>query len=157
MTDNPGPDAFLSGFDVAEREILSKIASKKQFKAGETIFLQGEDANGFYLIETGLVSLNYELPGKRRIEIQQLGPGEVLGWSWLTEPHKWRFGASAIEDVAASFFRTLDVRKQCARDPKLGYVLMERIADALIQRLQATRHKLLVYAQRASGEDAQIC
>lgn len=157
MTDNLRPDPFLPGFDAAEREILSKIASKKQFKAGQTIFRQGEEANGFYLIETGLVSLDYELPGKRRIEIQQLRPGEVLGWSWLTEPYKWKFGATAVEDVTASFFRTADVREQCARDPKLGYVLMERIARSLIERLQATRHKLLVYVQRASGEDAQIC
>lgn len=157
MINNPQSAAFLSGFGAAERETLSKIASQKQFKMGETIFRQGEEADGFYLIETGLVSLDYELPGKRRIEIQQLGAGEVLGWSWLTEPYKWKFGASAVENVTASFFRTADVREQCARDPKLGYVLMERIARSLIERLQATRHKLLVYVQRASGEDAQIC
>ena len=33
----------------------------------------------------------------------------------------------------------------------------EKFALALMERLQATRHKLLVFAQRASGEDAQIC
>jgi CRP-like cAMP-binding protein len=157
MADNLKSDAFLSSFDAAQRETLLKIANRKQFKAGQSIFRQGEEANGFYLIESGLVSLDYELPQKRRIEIQQLGPGEVLGWSWLSKPYKWKFGATAIDDVTAGFFPSADVREQCERDPKLGYALMERIAHALTERLQATRHKLLVFAQRASGEDAQIC
>jgi CRP/FNR family transcriptional regulator, cyclic AMP receptor protein len=157
MADNLKSNVFLSGFDTAERETLAKIASKKKFAAGKAIFREGEQADGFYVIETGLVSLDYALPSKRHIQIQELGPGEVLGWSWLAEPYKWKFGATAAEDVTASFFSAADIREQCTRDPKLGYILMERIALALMERLQATRHKLLVYAQRASGEDAQIC
>lgn len=157
MADDLKPSDFLSGFDAPERETLAKIARRKQFKADQSIFCQGEDANGFYVIETGLVSLDYALPHERQIQLQQLGPGEILGWSWLSEPCKWKFGATAIDDVTASFFSAADVRDQCARDPRLGYVLMERIALALMERLQATRHKLLVYVQRASGEDAQVC
>ena len=157
MSNNPKSNGFLSGFDAAEREVLSRMAQKKKFTAGKPIIRQGEEADGFYVVETGLVRLDYAMPRKRHIEIQQVRPGEVLGWSWLSEPCKWKFGATAIGDVTASFFPAADVREQCARDPKLGYVLMERIALALMERLQATRHKLLVYAQRASGEDAQIC
>ena len=157
MADDVKSNSLLSGFDPAERETLTKIAQKKKFTAGKSIFRQGEEASGFYVIETGLVSLDYALPLKRHIQIQQLGPGEVLGWSWLSEPYKWKFGATALDNVSANFFSAAAVREQCARDPKLGYILMEHIALALVQRLQATRHKLLVYAQRASGEDAQIC
>ena len=104
---------------------MARIAKKKKFTAGKSIFRQGEEADGFYVIETGLVSLDYALPHKRHIHIQQLGPGEVLGWSWLAEPYQWKFGATAIEDVNASFFPGTQVREQCARDPKLGYALMK--------------------------------
>ncbi len=148
---------FLKNFEPAQRETLSRIAMPRQFKAGQNIFRQRDAADGFYLIEAGLVSLDYELPHRRSIQIQQLGPGEVLGWSWLAEPYQWKFGATAIEDVTASFFSAAQVREECARDPKLGYALMQQFAFALMERLQATRHKLLVFAQRASGEDAQIC
>lgn len=157
MTDDLNSIDFFSGFDAAERETLAKIVRRKQFKTGESIFRQGEKADGFYVIENGRVSLDYALPHNRQIQLQQLGRGEILGWSWLTEPCKWKFGATAIDNVTTSFFSAVDVRNQCERDPKLGYVLMERIALALIERLQATRHKLLVYVQRAGGEDAQIC
>jgi CRP-like cAMP-binding protein len=157
MADNLKSSDFLSGFDAAERETLAKIATRKQFKVGQPIFRQGEKADGFYVIEKGLVSLDYALPRQRHIMIQQLEPGEVLGWSWLSEPYQWKFGATALDDVTAAFFPSADVREQCARHPKLGYALMERVALALMERLQATRHKLLVYAQRASGADAQVC
>jgi CRP/FNR family transcriptional regulator, cyclic AMP receptor protein len=157
MADNLKSSDFFSGFDAAERETLAKIARRKRFTAGQPIFRQGEKADGFYVIENGLISLDYALPHNRKIQLQQLSSGEVLGWSWLTEPCKWKFGATAVDNTTTSFFSAVDVRNQCERNPKLGYVLMERIALALMERLQATRHKLLVYTQRASGEDAQIC
>jgi CRP/FNR family transcriptional regulator, cyclic AMP receptor protein len=156
MAKNIKAEAFLSGLDDSQREALSKIAVKKRFPAGKTIFRQGEAATGFYLIDNGLVSLDYNVPRGRRVQIQQLGPGEVLGWSWLTEPPQWKFSATALDDVTASFFRAAEVRAQCVRDPKLGHALMERVALALMERLQATRHKLLVFVQRARGKDAQI-
>ncbi len=156
MTNNLKPDAFLAGLNDSERAALSKIAVKKRFPAGKPIFRQGEAATGFYLIEKGSVALQCKVPGGRQVEIQQLGPGEILGWSWMAEPPQWKFGAMACGLVEAQFFAAEDVREQCARDPKLGYALMERVALALMERLQATRHKLLVFVQRARGRNTQI-
>ena len=140
-------------------EALSVIATQVRFGPGESIFRQREVADGFYVIEKGEVSLEYELSGKRKIEIQRIGPGELLGLSWLFEPYRWQFSATAISGVKANFFRAVDVREQCAQDPKLGYKLMEEVATVLTERLQATRHKLLVFVERASdSEDArQVC
>jgi CRP/FNR family transcriptional regulator, cyclic AMP receptor protein len=151
--------SFLKGLSAQQLETLSKIATRAQFKAGKPIFHQRETADRFYLIEQGHVSLDYGLPRKRHVQIQTIGPGEALGWSWLAEPYQWQFSATAIDDVTVSAFRVPDLREQCARDPKLGYAIMERIAQVLVGRLQATRHKLLVYVQRAGGDEdtQQVC
>jgi CRP/FNR family transcriptional regulator, cyclic AMP receptor protein len=151
--------SFLKGLSPQQLEALSKIATRAQFEAGKAIFHQRETANRFYLVEQGRVSLDYGLPRKRHVQIQTIGPGEALGWSWLAEPYQWQFSATAIDDVTVSFFRVADLRQQCMRDPKLGYAIMERVAQVLMERLQATRHKLLVYAQRASGDEGtqQVC
>ena len=150
---------FLKGLSAEQRVALSKIATRAQFKADETIFRQRETADRFYLIEQGRVNLEYGLPRKRHVQIQTIGPGEALGWSWLAAPYQWQFSATAIDDVTMSFFHVSDLREQCARDPKLGYAIMERIAQVLMERLQATRHKLLVYVERASGDEEtqQVC
>jgi CRP/FNR family transcriptional regulator, cyclic AMP receptor protein len=150
---------FLEALAPGQVEALSVIATQVRFGPGESIFRQREVADGFYLIEKGEVSLEYELPGKRRIQIQRIGPGEVLGLSWLFEPHRWQFSATAVSSVKANFLRAADVRKQCAQDPQLGYQLMEGIARVLTERLQATRHKLLVFVERASDSEGarQVC
>ena len=150
---------FLEGLHPQHLEVLAKIATKERFGAGQKIFRQYESATGFYLIEDGVVSLDFDLPGGKSVHLQEIRPGEVLGWSWLAAPHQWQFTASAIDSVNASFFPASGVRAECARDARLGYALMERFARVLMERLQATRHKLLVFVKRASrDEDAQqVC
>lgn len=137
---------------------MSLLATEVRFVPGESIFRQRETADGFYLIETGEVSLEYELPGKT-VLIQKIGPGELLGLSWLFEPHRWEFTAIAASAVSAKFLAASDVRDACERDPRLGYKLMEAIAKVMTERLQATRHKLRVFVERASGDDEsrQVC
>ncbi len=159
MANEPGSHSFLKGLSSKQLEALSKIAIRAEFGASQPILRQRELADRFYLIEHGRVSLDYELPRKRRVQIQTIGPGEALGWSWLAKPYKWQFSATAIDIVIVSVFRVSDLRDLFSRDPKLGYVFMERIARALMDRLQATRHKLRVYVMRASGDEntQQVC
>ena len=151
--------SFLKGLSLEQIAALARIATRVQFKPGDQILRQRGTADRFYVIEEGRVSLEYELPRQRRVQIQEIGPGEALGWSWLAKPYKWQFSATATDRVNASAIRVADLRALFTRDPKLGYAVMERAAQALLERLQATRHKLRVYVQRASGDEnsQQVC
>ena len=144
---------FLEGFSPDQAEALSLLATEVRFAPGESILRQRETADGFYLIEKGEISLEYELPNKETVLIQKIGPGELLGLSWLFEPYRWEFNAIALSGVTAKFLRAADVREKCNQDSKLGYNLMKKIARVLTERLQATRHRLRVFVQRASAED----
>lgn len=153
MTIQLSASAFLEGVSPDQLESLARIATRVRFPAGTSILRQREKADRFYLIEQGEVSLDYELPRTRHVQIQTIGPGEALGWSWLAEPYQWQFSATAIDDVTASVFQVADLRALFSREPRLAATIMERIARILMERLQATRHKLLVYVQRASGDE----
>ena len=159
MAREPISQSFLKGLSLEEIAALFRIATRVQFKPGETILRQRGTADRFYVIEEGRVSLDYEMPRQRRVQIQEIGPGEALGWSWLTKPNKWQFSATAIDRVNASAIRVADLRALFKRDPKLGYAVMERAAQTLLERLQATRHKLRVYVRRVSGDEnsQQVC
>ena len=150
---------FLAALTPDQAGAMSLLAVEVQFAPGKSIFRQRETAEGFYLIETGEVNLEYELPGGRTVLIQTLGSGELLGLSWLFEPYRWEFSATAVSAVTAKFFSAASVRKECEHDPKLGYKLMEAIAKVLTERLQVTRHKLRVFVARASEDDdaRQVC
>lgn len=151
--------SFLSVLSADQAKTLSRLSKEVHFAPGDSIFRQRETADGFFLIEAGEVNLEYELPGRKTVPIQKLGPGELLGLSWLFEPHRWEFSATAGSAVTAKFLAAADVRSECERDPRLGYKLMEAIAEVLTERLQATRHKLRVFVERASGDDEsrQVC
>lgn len=152
---------FLQAFTPDQAEALSRLAKKTRFQAGQVIFRQRETADGFYLIETGQVRLEFELSREKKeaVPIQIIGPGELLGVSWLFQPYKWEFSAIASGEVNAKFFPAAAVREQCGHDPELGYKLIEEIARVLTRRLQATRHKLRVFVERASHADetCQVC
>ena len=151
--------SFLKGLAPEPLASLQTIARRKEFNSREAILRQRETADRFYLIEEGRVSLEYEMPRQKRVKIQEIGPGEALGWSWLTPPNKWQFSATAIDRVTVSVFHVADLRRLFTREPELGYLFMERAAQALLERLQATRHKLRVYVERASGDEntQQVC
>ena len=153
MSLEPESHSFLKGLLPEQRAALRNVATRRQFRPGEAILRQRETADQFYLIEEGRVSLDYELPRQHLVKIQEMGPGEALGWSWLAPPNKWQFSATAIDSVTASAFPVEALRDLFAREPSLGYAIMERAAQALLERLQATRHKLRVYVERASGDE----
>ena len=119
------------------------------FKKDELIFREGDPANRFYLIRQGRVELETEIKDRGRMLIQTIGPGDVLGWSWLFEPYYWHFDARALSPVKAIFFYGTPLRQQCEEDPHLGYELMKRVAEVVIKRLQAARKHLIEVGDRA--------
>lgn len=135
---------FLAGMQPDHIRVLAENSMLVQYETGETVFRRGEPANRFYLIESGRVSLELLRDNQPTVAIQTIGPGEVLGWSWLFEPYYWQFDARALEPTTAIFFYGTRLREQCEQDHDLGYELMKRMAAVVIDRLQATRKQLLM-------------
>jgi len=134
---------FLQGMQPDHLAILTECAMLAEFKKGELIFREGDPANRFYLIRTGRVELEAKVQERDRMLIQTIGPGDVLGWSWLFPPYYWRFDARAATPVTAIFFYGTWLREYGEQDHNLGYELMKRTAEVVIKRLQAARKYLL--------------
>lgn len=134
---------FLQGLSGEHLETIATLAMPVSYEAGETIFKEGDLADRFYLLLTGSVILSAKGEDGDRLPIQQLGPGEVLGWSWLFEPYSWQYDAVAALPTTAIFLYGTWLRDQCDKDPALGYEIMKRIAAVVITRLQAARRQFL--------------
>jgi CRP/FNR family cyclic AMP-dependent transcriptional regulator len=138
-----GEHPFFMGMDKPYLALLAECASRVRFSAGEVIFREGEPANHFYLIRHGKVSVETFSANRGPIIIQTLGEGELLGWSWLIRPYRWRFDARAVELTRAIVLDGLCLRGRCEEDYKFGYEIMQRIAHLIERRLQATRLQLM--------------
>lgn len=99
-------------------------------------------ANRFYLIEHGKVVLGSSTLGEP-VKIEEIGDGDLLGWSWLFPPYVWHFSARALEDTTAIFFYGTVLREYCEKDHSLGFELFKRMSVVMLRRLQVARQKLL--------------
>jgi CRP/FNR family transcriptional regulator, cyclic AMP receptor protein len=134
---------FLKGMTVQHLETLAASAMLKDFAAGELIFSSDDVANRFYLIREGKIALESARTDEESLLVQHIGAGDVLGWSWLFPPYYWHFSARAVEPTKAIFFYGTRLREQCEEDKVFGYELIKRMAQIVIERLQATRKQLL--------------
>ncbi|TMM39771.1 MAG: cyclic nucleotide-binding domain-containing protein [Actinobacteria bacterium] len=134
---------FLAGLTPAQLDKLSYWTRKSTFHAGTRLFEEGQRADRFWLLREGHVTLDTHVPGQGTQIVETLGPHAVLGWSWLFPPYRWHFSASAVETTLAVELDGPGVRDLCARDHELGYELMRRFVEVVVQRMQATRVRLL--------------
>jgi CRP/FNR family cyclic AMP-dependent transcriptional regulator len=113
------------------------------FHAGQVrLFRAGDAANKFWLINSGVVALDFAVPGRGDIVVERLRQGSVVGWSWLVAPYRWRFGAVVAEDIHAIEFDAATVRDMIADDPQVGRDLNARFLAVLADRLHAARARL---------------
>jgi CRP-like cAMP-binding protein len=139
LTEHP----FFSDMDKRLLSIIVGCASNVHFNDDTVIFREGEEAGNFYLIRTGRVAL--QLSGDRRgpLTIATLEEGDILGWSWLSPPYRWKFTAKAHGDTRAISLDGKCLREKSETDHDLGYELMKRFVHIIEKRLQATRLQLL--------------
>ena len=130
-------------------QIMVGCASNVRFENGEVIFREGEEADKFYLIRSGRVALQLFADRRGAITISTLEEGDILGWSWLSPPYRWKFSARAMESTRAISLDGKCLREKSERDHDLGYELLKRFVLIVEDRLQATRLQLLnVYETR---------
>jgi len=131
---------IFKGLDKRYIELIADHTSAVTFNPDDLIFREGDEANEFYLILEGKVSLEIAMsPDRDPITIQNIGDGEVLGWAWLFPPHRRHFDARAITSTKAIAVDGKFLRTRCEKDHHLGYELMKRFAILIEERLMAVR------------------
>jgi CRP-like cAMP-binding protein len=142
---------LFTGLPSAYAELIAGCASNVRFRPGEFLFREGGPADTFYLLRRGRVALETFVPSRGACAIETVDAGDVVGWSWLLEPYRWHFDARAVDDVGAVAFDGACLRGKVVDDHELGYELLQRFAQVLVERLDHTRFRLLdVYGAAAA-------
>lgn len=141
---------FFDQLEQCHLDLLVGCASNVRFDAGQFILRDGEEANHFYLIRHGKVALEIFAGHRGPITVETLEDGDIVGWSWLFPPYRWRFDARAVEITRAIALDGKCLRTKSEQDHDLGYELLKRFARIVEERLEATRLQLLdVYEVRS--------
>ena len=134
---------FASKLPAAVLARLAAIARVVEWNEGALIFREGEPHDDLYVVSSGHVVLEMNVPGRGLTRILTVRSGELLAWSALLGDGRMTASAVATEPTQAIAISGRELRQLCQSDHEVGYHVMGQVASALSQRLLATRLQLL--------------
>jgi CRP-like cAMP-binding protein len=143
---------LLEGMREKQLELIAGCGRNETFEVGAYLMREGDPADRFYVIRRGRVGLEIFVPQRGALTVETIAEGDEVGWSWLVPPYRTHLDARALETTHTIAFDAACLRGKCEEDPALGYELMKRFTPVIVERLQATRVRLLdVYGQAATA------
>ena len=142
----------FAGMATEHLKLIAGCAINRVFSDGSYLAREGDPANTFYVLREGSVALETYVPQRGALVIETLHEHDLVGWSWLVPPYRSQFDVRAVGTAHTIAFDGACLRGKCEQDPALGYELMRRFAPLIVERLQATRLRLLdVYGHVPGG------
>lgn len=129
----------LKALTAEQSALIASFASVQQHAAQNLIFTHDRDADAFYIVQSGKVTIEVPSLGGEPMTIQTLGPDSILGWSWLLPPYRWLFDARAAAPTTVVAVDGKRLRDACDQDPALGYRVVKLFAALMAERLNAAR------------------
>ncbi|MFF3572828.1 Crp/Fnr family transcriptional regulator [Nocardia jiangxiensis] len=133
----------LAGLPGSALSVLAAAGQDIVLAPGLALITEGQVADRCWLIHSGRILLTAYVVGRGDVRVQTLGRGELLGWSWRVPPYRWRFSARVVQPTAATEFSAAALNQLTAVDPEFDRALSAMLFEALLERLQATRARLL--------------
>jgi CRP/FNR family cyclic AMP-dependent transcriptional regulator len=116
---------FLNRLSGEEKSQLRDMGRQIVVRQGETVFTQGEQHEGIFIIERGQVRVYYSAPSGREITLAYWTPGHFIGGPEISGggPHMW--SGTAIDDCQILVLPSNAVEKLLARMPNFALALID--------------------------------
>jgi CRP-like cAMP-binding protein len=132
---------FFRGIDDVHLETLAALAAEGTFSEGAYLLRRGDAAGSLYLVLEGVVSLEVEPSGRRRVHLDKVEGGGIVGFAWLVPPFRWSVDARAVRPVRAIVIDGDHLRGAMHADPALGFRVAMRVIAHMHQRLERDRRQ----------------
>jgi CRP-like cAMP-binding protein len=142
-------------FTRQELQEIAKICEKISFKNEERIFEAETPAKYLYIVVKGAVALNFKVThyhALKEMTLDRKFRGEAFGWSALTEPYHYTLSAKAMQDSELLRIKEEDIKRLCAEDNHLGYILMKNIAEIIGERFASVQKIVIDLIQQNLSE-----
>jgi CRP/FNR family transcriptional regulator, cyclic AMP receptor protein len=140
--------AILQGFKVfaglsrRELEQIAKIAVPEEHEAGYEVIEERDVASALYLVQSGMVAVKMSSRGGQEVLIDELGPGELFGWSAVLDDQTFTAAVSTIDKSTLLAFDGERLREVFQKQPGIGFQVVSNIAAVISSRLEHLRSKL---------------
>ena len=131
MTEILATFPLFRGLPAEQLESLAAIALDKIVRRGQTIFAEGDEGDGFYLLITGKVKIYKISPeGKEQI-LHIFGPGEPFGEVPVFAGERFPANAEAVEKSRLFFFPRKIFTGLIGRNPSLALNMLAILSKRL--------------------------
>lgn len=125
------------------RTLLAGCARNVHFAVDQRLFHTGDAADRCYLVRRGRVALEMAGSGGRRVILDTVDETGMVGMSWLVPPYRWHLDARAVQPTDAIELDASCLRAKCEAEPRIGYLLLQRIANAMYERMESSALQLM--------------
>ncbi|GAB4332952.1 MAG: Crp/Fnr family transcriptional regulator [Desulfobulbaceae bacterium] len=123
-----GGSILFAGLGEDELERITAITSEKRFKRGESIFFEGDEADGFYMVAEGRVKIfKVSLEGKEQI-LHIFGPGEPFGEVPVFHGQPFPANAMALSAVRLLYFPRREFVELVTGNPSLALNMLAMLS-----------------------------
>jgi CRP-like cAMP-binding protein len=134
---------FLTRFSPRVQAKLLTLAQVFHFKAGEDMIREGDHSLYLYVVKSGRVAVEMDVPTLGRRILRTGDVGDMLCWSALVEPRLATADVRAIEDTEVLGIKGGALMDACREDYELGFELYRALTEVIASRFVATRLQLV--------------
>ena len=160
----PHGPVFAELLSDAQRERLLSVAHTRQVKKKKEVFQAGDETDGLYLIEDGLVQITLVSPNDKGTMVNQYGPGDIFGEMGVLDDLPRSANAIAMKDTTLHFIRSPVFLNLLLQEPQVALIVMQlltqrlrhtssALADALFKGLEPRLAKVLLDLAESQGVD----
>jgi CRP-like cAMP-binding protein len=127
-----------------ELETIAKIAKTEELGKGAHLTQTGARASTLYLIKKGRVTVMTPSPGGKEMPVDDVGPGQVVGWSTLTGPYVYRATTVTAETSSLIVINGNKLREIFEINNHIGYRVLKGIGYIVGRRMAAIEAKCVM-------------
>ena len=142
---------FLADISPDHLRQIAALGELRELPPDKILFREGEHAYYVYVVLSGDVQLEMEVPGVGTVPMQRVGRGELLGWSPVLRLGPMTATARTLTRCRLISFNAQNVLRHCEADPVFGMEFLRRTAATISRRLSATRRRLLNLSARVGA------
>lgn len=130
--------------DDRELEIIAKTAKTEELGKDAVLTRAGKPASQLYLIVKGSVTITTPGPGDKEIPVDEVGPGQIVGWSTLTGPYIYTATTMTAEKSTLIVISGSKLREIFEVNNHIGYRVLKGIGYVVARRMAAIEAKCVI-------------
>jgi CRP/FNR family transcriptional regulator, cyclic AMP receptor protein len=138
----------LKGLTKDDRKMLERIAKRCRLRARDFVYMQGEPAQQFYIVESGRIRVFYQTPAGREPTVIHRVTGDLFGISPLAQSGNRVTSAQALEPSVIWAIANADLDQLTRHLPSL--------ASSIIKSLAARLRDLMVQVESVATLPARL-